>query len=285
MGGRRVQWEPRFIDYLVGQLGLSPKTCRIYLWHVREAARWCEERGLRLSSLQAQAVAELAKTVPFTASSRRALRTALTHYWAMLGRTDPPVRAIRVPRKPDPRWRGLSPEHARLMVKMSVGWYPEGTAVLFGFYLALRREEIAMARWDRLEDQGYDIVYTVTGKFDRTSTLPVHGVLADELARLRHTARGLWIFPGARGRPHVTGMTVHNWVQRVADVAGVGKVTAHQLRHTAIAWMNDATSDLVLTQEYARHRDPATTKIYTRVTSDRLRQGVDHLDYLSDIER
>lgn len=47
-------------------------------------------------------------------------------------------------------------------------------------------------------------------------------------------------------------------------------VTPHQLRHTALAVLNDETGGLRATMEFARHRDPATTLIYTRTTRSRL---------------
>src|SRR5690606_11570571 len=124
-----------------------------------------------------------------------------------------PLKAIRVPPKPTPRWRGLEPDEAARFVKAAKGWHPQGTAVLFGMYLALRREEIAIARWDRFDE--FDTWYTVTGKGDRTDSLPVHPMLRDQLAAVRMMVKGEWVFPGSRGRAHVTPMTISNWVDEV----------------------------------------------------------------------
>lgn len=272
-----MQWLPRYRDHLLGQ-GLSPKTARIYIAKVERASSWCQSKGVHLTSLTPSEVAEMCKQFPYTASSRRQLRTALKHYWEMLG-IQGPVKAIRVPPKPAPRWRGLEPEDAARLVKAAVGWHPQGTAVLFGMYLALRREEIATAQWSRFDE--FYTWYTVTGKRGYTDTLPVHPVLRDQLRSVRMLTRGDWVFPGSRGRPHITDMTVTNWVQEVADAAGLGHFTPHQMRHTAIAMVNDSTGDLRTAMVFARHRRVESTQIYTRTTAEKLERAVETLDYLA----
>lgn len=184
----------------------------------------------------------------------------------MVGRTDPPVRAIRVPPKPQYRWRGLEPDAAAALAKAATGWHPQGTAVLAGMYLALRREEIATMEWERFDP---DLTwYTVLGKGAATHTLPVHPLLADQL---RHRRGNGYLFPGHQGRQSVTPYTVQLWLARVCDEAGIVRATPHQMRHTAIATVNDTTGDLRTAQQFARHVRPETTSIYTRVTSKRLR--------------
>jgi integrase len=263
--------------YLTEQ-GLSDKTIRVYVALLVRAGVWCRTHDTAIYTIGPVQVTALARdVVPFSSSSRRQLRSGLAHYWEMVGRPDPPLKAIRVPKKPEGRCRAVTPEQARDLVKVSIGWRPEGTAVLFGLYLALRASEIASARWDRLNGDGW---YTVLGKGDRTHTLPVHPVLADELAsqRKRHET---YVFPGHRGRDHVTPATVWGWCKAVASEVGLGGLQTHQLRHTAIATVNDATGDLRAAQEFARHQRPETTVTYTRVTEKRLVDAVLSLDYLT----
>jgi len=213
---------------------------------------------------------------PDTNSSRKQLRTALKHYWTMSGRIDPPARAVRVPPKPRGICRAIEPDDARILVKTALGWHPQGLAVLFGLYMALRAGEIASARWDRFSPE-FDW-YTVTGKGDVTATIPVHPVLCAELAG--YQSAYVYLFPGSRRRAYVTATTVWQWTRDVAVEAGIGQIQTHQLRHTALATANDATGDLRATQAFARHARPETTAIYTRATAARLRAVVDALDYL-----
>lgn len=272
-----MRWLPRFRDYLLAQ-GLSEKTVHVYVAKVEAASGWCEAQGVRLTTMSATDAARMARTFPNTTSTRRQLRTALKHYWEMLGISGP-TKAIRVPPKPSPRWRGLEPDDAARFVKAAKGWHPQGTVVLFGMYLALRREEIAVARWDRFDE--FDSWYTVMGKGSRTDSLPVHPVLRDQLGAVRMMVKGDWVFPGSRGRAYVTPTTVSNWVDEVAARAGLGHIHPHQMRHTAIAMVNDSTGDLRTAQVFARHRRVESTQIYTRTTAEKLERAMESLDYFS----
>ena len=261
-------------DWLIA-LGLSFKTVQNYLLRIGQAQDRCNTNGVSLDVITPKQVSDLASTFPLSASTRRQLRTSLTHWWAMVERPNPPVKAIRVPKQPQAHCRALDPIEARDLVKTSLGWHPNGTAVLSGLYLALRVAEISSMRWDRFDLEMTS--YTVLGKGDRTHTLPVHPLLRDELEPLRRR-RGEWVFPGSRGREHVTAATVRGWVNDAAVEAGVGKIQTHQLRHTALATANDATGDLRSVADFARHIRVETTMIYTRTTWSRLESVADALD-------
>lgn len=256
-----------YVDYLYGR-GLSEKTVAIYVSHIKRIV----VAGIDPDTMTATECATYASTTPASAATRRQLRCALTRYWEATGRRDGPIQAIRVPPKPRGVCRALPQDDARLLVKAARGWRPEGLAVMFGMFMALRREEIATARWDRF-DQNLEW-YTVTGKGDVTATIPVHPALRNEL----EPTGCVWLFPG-RINAHVTPATIWQWVMIVADAAGIGHVTTHQLRHTAIATANDNTGDLRATSEFARHRRIETTMIYTRTTADRLKAVTESINY------
>jgi len=272
--------------FLFGE-GMSERTVQAYTFQIVHYRFWCVTQGVdpvRASADDVLAWLESASTGSY--SWVRQAKTALTRLWEWQERSDPPLKAIRVPRKPRPRPRALEEDTARLLVKASFGLHPEGTAVLLGLALGLRREEIATARWDRFDGDWY----TVLGKGNLTATLPVHPILLDHLALVAEVLaggvdrvideHGPWLFPGSRGRAHVTGATINLWVDRVANVAGVGHVGPHELRHTAITVINDQTHDLRATQEFARHARPETTMVYTRVTTTRLQEASRALDAL-----
>ena len=88
-----------------------------------------------------------------------------------------------------------------------------------------------------------------------------------------------YIFPGHRGRPHITEQTIWNWVGRVGRDAGLTHLAPHVLRHTAIATVNDVTGDLRAAQEFARHARPETTALYTRVSIERMQAAADALEF------
>ena len=259
-----------FIEYLTAR-GLAGKSIRLYV----RAVELADQSVGPLETVTAVDLAGYVETLAAGYSTRRHLRTALAAYWQMSG-VDGPIRVVRVPSKPRGRCRALDEDDARAMVKAAVGWYPQGLAALFGFYLALRSAEIAAAEVSRFDPEF--AWYTVTGKGDVTATLPVHPTLADEM---RNTHVTDWVFPGSQGRRHVTAATIWNWVREVAREAGVEEaVWPHRLRHTALATANDRCHDLRSVADFARHRDPTVTMIYTRTTETNLRRVADSLEYL-----
>jgi len=263
-----------FVEYLYA-LGLAERTIEVYR---RAAERWITyavDEDVDISSPSALDLAIYAQSIPQTATSRRQHRVALRHFFDELG-VSAPVGAIRVPPKKRGVSRALEPDDAAALARAALGLWPDGAAVLFGLYLGLRREEIARARWDRF-DRGFEW-YTVLGKGDVEAVLPVHPVLASELKG--RMGAFPWVFPG-RSSAHVSAGTVGHWVGRVGTLAGVDGLSPHRLRHTAIATINDATGDLRAAQEFARHADPNTTRIYTRVNAQRLRRAVDSLQYVA----
>jgi integrase len=267
-------------DHLVAE-ALKPRTITRYVAVLGRALEWCEQNGVDLTTATPTQIRALAATFPLSHSTRAQLRAALIHYWTMHEVWNPPAGAVRVPSAPQYGNRALSAQDAMALAKTVQYWYPQGTAVMFGIYLGLRASEIAAAEWSRLSDDGW---YAALGKGDRTRHLPVHPVLAGDLPYVRRQAPGEWLFPGSRGRPHVTYQTIWSWVRVACVEAGIPRVQPHQLRHLAITEVNDRTGDLRAAQEFAGHANIATTKVYTRVRARRLKRAVESIDYFNPIE-
>lgn len=266
-----------YAGYLLA-LGLSPRTVRIYERLLERFFVHAADDGFDPLEANVFDLSGYAQTLPNTSTSKRQHRVALRHWYEWQGRVDAPLEAIRVPPKKRGVSRALEPGQAVDLAKTASGWWPHGAAVLLGLYLGLRREEIALTRWDRFDYQFE--WYTVIGKGDVEAVIPVHPVLEDELRP--HMGAFPWVFPG-RASAHVSPGTIGSWVGIVGEEAGIPKLTPHQLRHTAIATVNDVSGDLRMAQEFARHADVETTMIYTRVGLDRLKRAIDTLNYLDDV--
>lgn len=269
-----------FEEYLVGQ-GLSGKTVRLYVRHIARAQHWM--RRNTHTTLQWAGPTELrafANTLPDSHSTRGQAVAAFRHFWDWKERLNPPVRAIRVPPAPEMVCRAITSTQARDLVKVSIGWWPEGTVVLFGLYLALRRFEIAKAEWSRFDEEL--AWYRVTGKYSKTHTLPVHPLLRSELRGRANGAR--WVFPGRYNGTHIHPATVGEWVESVGREAGIDHLEPHELRHTSLATANDNTGDLRSVQSFARHAKIGTTSGYTRTTAARLRIVSDSLTFIEPEE-
>ncbi len=261
-----------FEEYLVS-IGLAANTVRNYGWRLNKAERLLAELGATLLTADAFQLAAMTSQTANTHSLRGQLRCALKHYYTWMDRMDAPLRAVRVPPQPEMVCRAVEVEEAKALVETAKGWWPKGGAVLFGMYLALRREEIAKAEWERFDDQME--WYTVTGKFDKTATLPVHPILADELAPHRSTG---YVFPGRFG-DHIVPATVWRWSKDVAAAAGIDVFTTHQLRHTSLTTAHDNTGNLLSVMKFARHSRPQTTAGYTRTTKAQLLEVSEALEY------
>lgn len=270
-----VELKQSFADFLVGN-GLSAKTVDIYTRRVDSAILWFADRGAVLAEASAAELAEWGNDQAPSTSSRRQARSAISHYLDWLDRPTRITKAIRVPPKPRYFCQAVTDKEAADLhrVALHLG-FPKGTAILAGLYLALRVHEIAMMRWDRF-DRDY-VRYTVTGKGVYTATLPVHETFRWHLTGLETPYP--YLFPGMQGRVHVHPGTVWGWVHEIGRLVGIPDLRPHQLRHTAIATMHDATGDLRTTSEFARHRRIETTMIYSRTPEATLQKAVDQLHY------
>lgn len=262
-------------EYLIGR-GLSANTVRNYEGKLRRAAGWAEEHNTDLADLKPSEVVAITELWPRKHSSRRQLRSALVHYWEMLGVTGP-VRAIRVPGRPRPRWRGLEDDAVCSLLEIARVDWPRGAVVYLGLYLGLRREKIATLRWRDFDaDLGW---VSITGKQDRTRSLPVHPRLQAILRPNRWP--GEFVFPGRLGG-HVSLTTINNWISQMGTEAGIGHIYPHQLRHTSGGKVNDETGDIYAAQGWLGHARVETTQTYTRLESKRLERAMRVLDWEDD---
>lgn len=264
-----------FGTFLLAQ-GLSEKTVRIYGKRVDAAILWFTEREADLTTARPADLVAWSQTLSPSVSSRRQARSALSYYFTWLALPDPGLKAIRVPPKPRYYCQAVDEYEAKLLHKVALEeGHPRGTAVLLGLYLALRVSEIADAKWDGFDNRLQK--YTLTGKQDYTATIPVHPRLGEYLTPL--PTRYRYLFPGERGRDHVTSQTVWSWIRALGQRVGIEELRSHQLRHTAIASLHDNTGDLRTAAEFARHRRIETTMIYTRTAEATLKRAVETLNY------
>jgi len=278
----------RYRDYLIRERGLTAGTARGYLDFVRPfvAAR---ARGdvLDLAGITAAAVTDYV----LSACRGRAVGSAKLIVCALrsllrwlhltgqvrvsLASAAPSVAGWRLSGVP----KGLEPgELRRLLIscdRRSRTGRRDYAILLLLSRLGLRAGEVAQLGLDDIDWRRGEIA--IVGKGNRGERLPlpadVGAAIAAYLRRGRPgTAEGRSVFVRVHA-PHralTTGgvtMVVFDAAQR----AGLGKMHAHRLRHTAATAMLRAGSPLLEVGQVLRHRSALSTAIYAKVDRDALR--------------
>jgi len=131
--------------------------------------------------------------------------------------------------------------------------------------LSIRRADAPIGRTDRV---------TITGKGDKTRTLPViepvREAIEAYLALCPYDLVGGPLFVGARGGP-LSPRIVQLAVQRLRGALGLpDSATPHALRHSFATHLLGRGGDLRTIQELLGHASLSTTQIYTAVDKKRL---------------
>lgn len=222
-----------------------------------------------MDQLTVRQVRWLAANTPPSRSSIVQLRSALSHYWKMIGYQGP-INSIIIPtEQPSNAYKGLPYDDAD-RIEMYARTHPNGMLALIGLHLGLRRSEMAVLRW---EDFTPDTEWVkVHGKGSRQRTIPV----SDELREVLQPSSG-WLFPVGSG--HIPDTTVYSRIRALGQEAGIGRIRPHALRHTCLTRLYQQTLNLRLVQRFAGHSSSATTEQYAWVFDDQLQDEVRRFSY------
>lgn len=128
----------------------------------------------------------------------------------------------------------------------------------------------------------------ITGKGDKTRLVPIGDVAAQTLEKYRLEARphlgtakfdpqhSEWLFPSPykMGKP-MTRQRFFQLVRAAGQEMGIAELSPHALRHTFATHLLQGDADLRAVQLLLGHANLATTQIYTKVVTDRLRSAVE----------
>lgn len=278
----------RYRCYLLVERGLAAGTVRGYVDIVRSfvAGRVAAD-GSGLERLAARDVSAyvLAECPGRSQGSAKLLVTALRsllgflHVEGVLAESlsgaVPSVAGWRLAGLP----RGLEPAQARRLVavcdrRTTVGRRDFAILTLL-LRLGLRRGEVARLQFGDLDWRAGEIV--IRGKGDRQERLPLPADVGEAVAGyLRRgrpaSAQGRCVFVRVKA-PHrpLTPGGVTNVVIAAGRRAGLGRIAAHRLRHTAATEMLRAGATLPEVGQVLRHRSLLTTAIYAKVDREALR--------------
>ncbi len=175
--------------------------------------------------------------------------------------------------------KGLEPDQVRRLlaacdVDTAVGCRDLAILTLLVRF-GLRRGEVARLRLDDIDWRAGTI--SVHGKGNCYERVPLPPDVGHRVAKyLQHgrptDAKGRTVFVRHLAPHHALSTArVSTIVADVARRAGLGRVHAHRLRHTAATELLRAGASLPEIGQLLRHRRTATTAIYAKVDRDKLR--------------
>jgi integrase/recombinase XerD len=288
--GPAEQLLSRYRSYLIAERGLTTATVEGYVCFVRPfIAGRMSEAGVDLAGLTAADVTGfvLAACPGRARGSAKLIVTSLRSLlrWlfvedlisAPLAELVPSVAGWRLAGLP----RGLDPAEVRRLLAAFDRRTTTGrrnlAMTLLMVRMGLRAGEVRGLRLDDIDWRVGEVV--VRGKGNRDERLPlptdVGEAVAGYLRRGRpKTAAGRSVFVRIKA-PHrpITSSAVSFAVAQAGERAGLGRVGAHRLRHTAATQMVRGGASLSEVRDVLRHRLLLTTAIYAKVD----REGLRHL--------
>jgi integrase/recombinase XerD len=280
----------RFRRYLTVERALVTATARVYLDMVRPfLQRRLSADGLALDLDRLSA----ADVVSFVVArcprqSRGAAKLTVTALRSLLGflHLDGLIESSLVSAVPSVAGRrlvglpkGLDSDQVRRLLASCDDSTPRGCrdiAILTMLVrLGMRSGEVAKLRLDDIDWRAGEII--VRGKANCVERVPlpadVGRAVTQYLQRGRPvSAQGRAVFVRVKApHRHLSSCGVSNVVADAAKRAGLGRIHAHRLRHTAATQMLRAGASLPEIGQLLRHRRALTTAIYAKVDHDALR--------------
>jgi integrase/recombinase XerD len=280
----------RFWRYLTVERALAAVTARAYLDMVRPFIQGRLSADCRALNLERLTAADIISFVVTRCpqQSRGAAKLTVTalrsflrflHLDAVIEESlvsaVPPVAGRRLVGLP----KGLAPDQVRRLFASCDDTTRRGCrdiAILTMLVrLGMRSGEVAKLRLDDIDWRAGEII--VRGKANSIERIPLPPDVGRAVAQYLQRGRPV----SAQGRTvivrikaphrHLSSCGVSNVVADVAKRAGLGRIHAHRLRHTAAMQMLRAGASLPEIGQLLRHRRALTTAIYAKVDRDTLR--------------
>ena len=283
-----------FLTWLAVERGRAANTLAAYRRDLRAYESWLACRGVGLGQVAEDDVtayvAHLGAAGRAPATVARALVTVRSFHRFLVdeGHTDAdPTGEVGSPRVPQGLPKALREDEVASLLGAVVGEDATGRRdraileLLYGTGMRIS-ELVGLSLGDVSEDDG---VARVFGKGAKERVVP--------LGRYARFAIGEWLTASGRG-----AMAPARWarrgdaealflnarggrlsrqgawgiVRRYADRVGLGdRLTPHVLRHSCATHMLDHGADIRVVQELLGHASIATTQVYTRVSTERLK--------------
>jgi len=276
----------RYLSYLSVEKGLSLNTLQAYRRDIQKFAEYLSSSGRDLLSFSRSDVSDYliylrdtgisASTIARNVSALKGLTRFL-----LIERLieEDPLENLSSPKiwKRVPRVLSVDDVLKLINSPEGGGYSLRDRAILEIIYSSgLRVSEVTGLR---LEDINFEAGFlTVRGKGSKVRVVPVSERTLSVLRRYIEESRPAllrgrsspYVFLSKGGR-QITRQRIWQLIKRYArDIAG--EVSPHTLRHCFASHMLEGGADLRALQKMLGHADISTTQIYTKVTTERLRE-------------
>lgn len=292
-----------FLTWLAVEKGRSANTLAAYRRDLSVYEEWLAFRARTLEQVaeadiedyvaalrhQGRAPSTVARALVAVRSLHRftAAETAAVGVAALGGEVTDPAAEVGVPKVPQGLPHPLTEEETERLLQTVVGnepWQLRDRALLELLYGTGMRisEAVGLSLSDLALDDG---IARVLGKGNKERIVPVGRLARVALAEWlgaegrARMAPGRWkrrddadaVFLNQRGG-RLTRQGAWGVVKKYGAVAGVAdKLSPHVLRHSCATHMLDHGADLRVVQDLLGHASVATTQVYTKVSTERLR--------------
>jgi integrase/recombinase XerD len=264
----------------------APRTVEAYRRDLAALSEYLDKpiAEARLEELERYTASLRADGFAATTIARRtaAARSFFRHQQLLGLRDDNPAAAVKLPRRPKPLPKTLSPGEAERLIDAALGTQPRNLrdrALVELMYGAGLRVSEAVG----LDKSGVDLegrFVRVTGKGGKERVVPIGRHAADAVRRYLSRGRPYLdrrhrpeLFLNAKGGP-LTRAGAFLILRRLAEIAGLEptRVHPHLLRHSFATHLLEGGADLRSVQEMLGHADLSTTELYTHVSDTRRRE-------------
>ena len=276
----------QFVAYLSAEKGLSANTVASYSLDLQSFGNFLPETGRDCTSFTREDIVNymgrLKDSGHSTASICRFISSVrgFCRYLVIEKIIDDnPSETLRMPRQWERLPKALSMEDTMRLLEAEVksSMFVRDAAMLELLYASgLRVSEVITIKINDVNFEGGFL--RVMGKGSRERVVPMNHRASERIKQYMQELRPLllnarqspFLFLTGRGKP-MTRQRFWQALKSFGSIANV-KITPHMLRHTFATHLLDGGADLRSVQKMLGHSDIATTQIYTKVSSDRIKK-------------
>ena len=279
-----------FLIYLSAEKGLSRNTVESYSFDLRKFRDFLESEGGGLSSFSRADIIDFIERLRdegYSASSVcrfvSSVRSLCRYFLIENIIREDPSETLQAPRKWERLPKSLSKSDIKSFLELRSSLKLSGPAMVRDFVMfellyssGLRVSELVSLK---MEDINFEAGFLrVVGKGSKERVVPVNlraierikRYVARERMEILKQRRSPYLFVTNRARP-MTRQRFWQTIKKTGRRLGID-VSPHTMRHSFATHLLEGGADLRSLQKMLGHSDISTTQIYTKVTTDRLKQ-------------